>query len=646
MKVRTALFVLIAINFVSLLVVGFVATQTVTQLDSAFHFQLSARQVDKQVWKLQGRTYNLLLTSDLATAYQEWKEASKEYVSAHDQLLQSAQNTQIRTASMRIREEKLSNYFNQVKDQLTSIEDTLAKLQQDGFELQGSGLTRRLATAPGFYGVYRLSSLLNTLILFLDDQESMIISDIIDAHGAQLEKLERNRLFMIAGAGIAILLVMVLYVALFARNLYRKISRLGTTLEHLSQGDLTVEIETRGADEIAQIARHIQRHTEELSSVIENVQGSIRESEHLKDTLTATSEQSTAAVHQMTSNIDSIGNQITTLNGRIAATGQSISDIFSRVQDLTGQIEDQSSAVTQSSSAVEEMAASIESVARITTARTEASGRLVSVTETGNEKVAATNEVIKGIAQSVEDIMEIIGIINQIAGQTSILSLNAAIEAAHAGEYGHGFSVVAEEIRSLSDSTNQNAKRIRKSLEEISRNAIKAQELSDESANSFGAVRQEVGSFIDSLKEISATTEELSSGTREMLKSTTTLTQATDRIREAGEGIQSGTRDIDRSMEDVRGISQEVQQAIKEIGVGTREISAGMNELNEISRRTSDQIDLLATTITRFDVSQTESAEPPAEQEFGEPAVEPEGPEEEEAFLLEEEPASHSGWQN
>jgi methyl-accepting chemotaxis protein len=137
------------------------------------------------------------------------------------------------------------------------------------------------------------------------------------------------------------------------------------------------------------------------------------------------------------------------------------------------------------------MAASVESVARIALQRQEALEQLVSITNKGGEQVEITNKLIEENANDVKEILEIIEIINNVASQTNLLSMNAAIEAAHASDSGRGFAVVAEEIRKLAESTNENSKRIRKTITTIADRIQQILEASNESSDSFQKIDHE-----------------------------------------------------------------------------------------------------------------------------------------------------------
>ncbi len=602
MKMRTALAALAIVNIISLALVSGVGWWTFQRVDRARALQVEALRVETSVWRLRTTTGNLLTSDSLDQARTQWVAARESYVSTHDRFVELAEGSAFFSGEAAEAVGTLGRYVQQVQEQLARIDEALAAVDAVDPKLGSGGILRQVFTGDAAMEMFNLRRHVGTFTDFLTDTESQLVERFRRELDAGIEQYTQRQLAVILGSALALIAVSTVMVLVFAKSLYRKVRRLRFSLSRMAEGYLELDLNTAGRDEIAEIAGYVQRSVGEFATLVRSVQDSVRHSEELKETLSSTSEQSSSSVHQMTANIDSIGRQIKALHQKLSETGTSVSEIFSGVTELTRQIEDQSSAVTASSGAVEQMAASINNVAEITSRRTEASTRLVDVTKDGNEKVTATNQVVQEIAGSVEDIRQIIGIIDNVAEQTSILSMNASIEAAHAGEYGRGFSVVAEEIRSLSESTTENAKQIREQLEAISNGAGRAQTLSEQSSNSFSQVQEEVDRFTESLKEISSTTDELSSGSQETLKATKNLAESTQRIREAEENIETRTRSIDEAMKDIRDYSQQVEQAITEISSGTREITDGMGSLNEITRQTSEQIDTLSRSISRFGV--------------------------------------------
>ncbi|MDT8299431.1 MAG: methyl-accepting chemotaxis protein, partial [Spirochaetaceae bacterium] len=111
--------------------------------------------------------------------------------------------------------------------------------------------------------------------------------------------------------------------------------------------------------------------------------------------------------------------------------------------------------------------------------------RLVEVTGSGREAVGQTHKVVTGISTELTKLRSVSEIINDIASRTNLLSMNAAIEAAHAGDSGRGFAVVAEEIRKLAESSSENASAIAKTIDDLLVGIGKADESSNMTLSAF-----------------------------------------------------------------------------------------------------------------------------------------------------------------
>jgi methyl-accepting chemotaxis protein len=394
--------------------------------------------------------------------------------------------------------------------------------------------------------------------------------------------------------------VVVLLILLFMRSLRRRFGEIGGSMQRLAAGDLTVQLNQASRDEVADLAKQVQSYIDEFARVVGDIKGIAESAGALRSDLVAASEESSASVTQIGGNISSIGSTIEDLDKTIEQTGSKLEEINGSIRELEERIEHQTRSVQESSSAVEEMTASVNNVSRIAADRQDAAKKLKAVTDEGHANIEATDEKVSSIADSVDEILGIITVINTIASQTSILSMNAAIEAAHAGEYGRGFSVVAAEIRRLSESTNENAKRIKEQLQTVAELATDTKRMSETTRERFSAVEHEVDSTAAALTEISATMRELADGTEAVLTATGQAGQVTQSIRSDATIVASRSDDITRDMHHIREISTSVRGGIQEIGVGTQEINQMVSNLASVTRDMTDQIDLLGHSVSRF----------------------------------------------
>jgi len=248
-----------------------------------------------------------------------------------------------------------------------------------------------------------------------------------------------------------------------------------------------------------------------------------------------------------------------------------LKDIGNQIQGLDEIVYNQSSAQEESAAATNQMVSSINNVAQIVDRKEKSAQGLLQTTEAGGQQLEGTVSKIKAISQRVDSILEMVEIINNIASQTNLLSMNAAIEAAHAGDAGKGFAVVAEEIRKLAEESAQNAASIAQVLSEVVENIHQGYDAGSATMEGFNHITIDVKETTNAFHEIAATTNELNIGSQEILVSLSELTELTKRVR-------SGTDSI--------GVSQvAIEDQLSATGL---RISAIVSDIDSISESNKD----------------------------------------------------------
>jgi methyl-accepting chemotaxis protein len=217
----------------------------------------------------------------------------------------------------------------------------------------------------------------------------------------------------------------------------------------------------------------------------------------------------------------------------------------------------------------------------------------------GEEQAEEANELVRNISREVEGISEMTAIINQISEQTNMLSMNAAIESAHAGQAGKGFAVVAEEIRKLAESTKENAERIHEEILSITKNTQGALKASESSFGTFNAVSIKASDLAKELSEISSSATESGSINAEISSLINETVQDSQRLRDRSADIIVHSHSFRASLEEIKSLSDITRAEIKEIHSGTSEvlnnikntqnrIISGLGEAEEISNIISE----------------------------------------------------------
>ncbi|QEN06276.1 bacteriohemerythrin [Thiospirochaeta perfilievii] len=290
--------------------------------------------------------------------------------------------------------------------------------------------------------------------------------------------------------------------------------------------------------------------------------------------LNKSSKDSTYAIKNINEEICDLKNNSAELLDAVSNASSSVENILSAVNQLTIEVETQFKAIEQSSASTEEIMGSISNVAKISEGRLSTMDTLTSLINNGGQKVENTNHFIQEILSKAEDMMSMVDIINNIASQTNLLAMNASIEAAHAGDAGKGFSVVAHEIRNLAEETGSNAGRIGESLKETRDKIYLASEAGNESQKSFKVIRHEVDLFASSLKEVSLSMNELSIASNEILESVSTLVSTSNSVKDATDNISNGSGVISSSIKQVNISSHKTDEVISNVSSLTEELNS------------------------------------------------------------------------
>ena len=396
-----------------------------------------------------------------------------------------------------------------------------------------------------------------------------------------------------------------LIVIILRRIVSKPIGRTIDTLKEVFDGDTTDLTKRLGAaspDEIGEMERYFNKALEKMRHLITAIKTQTEQLSGIGEDLSENMGETAAALGQINANIQSVKKQTVNQSASVTETDATMRQIASAIEQLDAHIDSQADTVSQSSSAIEEMLANISSVTQTLMRNAENVKELALESDHGRNDLNEVSERMREIARESEGLLEISSVIESVASQTTLLAMNAAIEAAHAGDAGKGFAVVSDEIRKLAESSGSQAKTVSTVLKRIRDSMNRTTDATNAVQKQFDDINSRLSAVSDREKDLQAAMNEQNEGSKEILKGTEQLNDITSRVKAGSEEMLGGSREVIEESGNLSRITQEVNGSMNEMAAGVEQISRAMNKVNDLSRSNKESIDALSLEVRRFRV--------------------------------------------
>lgn len=405
---------------------------------------------------------------------------------------------------------------------------------------------------------------------------------------------------------VAILLAAILtaFSFSFINWLMWRIKNVASSLEDMATGeaDLTKRCKLFIRDEIGWLVIHFDAFCDRMQNMVKEISGSKSDLTTFGDRLGKMVQTNTTFVDAMVKSITSVEEELKNQHNKVSGAVEASEQISAAVNRLREVIETQEESAETASSAVTQMIGNIGSVTHSVETMADEFETLQKDVSMGITRQRDVNKQIQVIEGQSKMLNEANAVISSIAEQTNLLAMNAAIEAAHAGDAGKGFAVVADEIRKLSETSSDQSNSIGSQLSSILSSIGECVVSSEESDKVFTSVVDKIGSTGDLVRQIKIAMTEQAEGSKQIGDAISRMNDATSGVRGASDDVDKAQKRITGDIGSLKQSTETVEESLVSISEGVKQIEGSDDSLVHTATDINDSIYRIGNQIDQFTV--------------------------------------------
>jgi len=370
----------------------------------------------------------------------------------------------------------------------------------------------------------------------------------------------------------------------------------------LAQGDadLTKTIALKRNDEIGDLVAGFNGFVGKLRGIVATLKDAQGTLGGIGEELATSSHESASATAEILANIEGVRRLAANQEMSTSVATNSVSSVVGGIADLDSLTETQAAGISEASASIEQMIGNIGSVSASIGHMAERFEELTKTAVAGKEKQEAVVSKVGIIASQSELLLEANQVIAGIASQTNLLAMNAAIEAAHAGDAGKGFSVVADEIRRLSETSAEQSKSIGAELSSIKETIAEVVVASAESEESFNRVSLSIDATDELVRQVDNAMAEQREGSRQILEALRDMNTAAEADRYKSKAMTNDAESARDGMKMLLETTMTIRGSMDEMGAGAQQINKAAQSVSGLAESTRESIRQMDEVIGKF----------------------------------------------
>jgi methyl-accepting chemotaxis protein len=560
MTVRKKLYAVFAVVYMLLIALVGIAYYEISTINASYTHLLNdkvpklvnVKQLEILIRREQGSMRGYLLSGD-QTSLTNFTKAHNEY-------------------------EKLSN---ELEKTLTKTETKKLLAQLDELEQQFYELGQQMFQLKEENNVAAYTQLMTTTGRNITSQFDEVARQLTEIQQKDMDQANKDTTSETASLKVWMIMIGVIALAIgniltiyTSRILSRPLLTLSEAAKRIADGDLTgEEIVIHNRDEIGELAASFNRMAKNLRDVLEKVAVSAEQVAASSEQLTASAEQTSKATEQIAFTIQNVASGVEKQVQSVEKTAETIDQMSEGIQKISERAQNVSAIALQTSEKASEGGKTIQTA--------------VAQMNTVNHTVERLAGIVKGLGDRSEQIGKIIEVISGIAEQTNLLALNAAIEAARAGEHGRGFAVVADEVRKLAEQSAQSARQIASLIATIQKETNEAVQSMEtvlkEVETGTGAIRISGEAFQQiqtAVHEVAAQIQDVSASVQQMSAAAEQVVQSMQLVTQIAESAASGTQEVSAATEEQLASMEEISASAASLSKMAEDVQSLLKRFN------------------------------------------------------------------